>query len=243
MECGLVEPCTADTETLTNKGERAMKSMKTVLSLVVVMMVAFAVWAWAQDLPDIALPAPRMDGGKPLMQALKDRQSTRAFTTEKLPIQVVADLLWAAAGINRTDSGKRTAPSARNWQEVEVYAITEDGAYLYDAKTNSLKAVAKGDLRKLTGSQEFVTSAPLNLVYVADTTKMTGSSPDDQPLYLGADTGFISQNVYLFCASEGLGTVVRGSVDRKALAEALKLSESKKITLAQTVGYPAEEGK
>ena len=220
-----------------------MKSMKWVLSLVVVMMVAFASWVWAQDLSDIALPGPRMEGGKPLMQALKDRQSTRAFSSEKLPIQVVADLLWAAAGINRADSGKRTAPSAKNWQEVEVYAVTEDGAYLYDAKTNSLKAVAKGDLRKATGAQDFVTVAPLNLVYVADTTKMTGSSPEDQALYLGADTGFISQNVYLFCASEGLGTVVRGSVDRKALAEALKLGESKKITLAQTVGYPADEGK
>jgi SagB-type dehydrogenase family enzyme len=243
MECGRVEPCTAEAETFVNKGERAMKSMKWVLSLVVVMMVAFASWVWAQDPSDIALPAPRMEGGKPLMQALKDRQSTRAFSTEKLPIQVVADLLWAAAGINRADSGKRTAPSAKNWQEVEVYAITEDGAYLYDAKTNSLKAVAKGDLRKLTGGQDFVAAAPLNLVYVADTTKMTGSSPEDQALYLGADTGFISQNVYLFCASEGLGTVVRGSVDRKALAEALKLGESKKITLAQTVGYPAANGK
>jgi len=243
MECGRVEPCAADAETFVNKGERAMKSMKWVLSLVVVMMVAFASWVWAQDLSDIALPGPRMEGGKPLMQALKDRQSTRAFSSEKLPIQVVADLLWAAAGINRADSGKRTAPSAKNWQEVEVYAVTEDGAYLYDAKTNSLKAVAKGDLRKATGAQDFVTVAPLNLVYVADTTKMTGSSPEDQALYLGADTGFISQNVYLFCASEGLGTVVRGSVDRKALAEALKLGESKKITLAQTVGYPADEGK
>lgn len=218
-----------------------MRNTKTVLSVVVVMVVTFASWVWAQDFSDIALPAPRMDGGKPLMQALKDRQSTRAFSTEKLPIQVVADLLWAAAGVNRAESGKRTAPSARNWQEVEVYAITEDGAYLYDAKTNSLKGVAKGDLRELTGEQDFVAAAPLNLVYVADTTKMTGSSPEDQALYLGADTGFISQNVYLFCASERLGTVVRGSVDRKALSEALKLGERRKITLAQTVGYPAVE--
>ena len=243
MECGRVEPCAADAETFVNKGERAMKSMKWVLSLVVVMMVAFASWVWAQDLSDIALPGPRMEGGKPLMQALKDRQSTRAFSSEKLPIQVVADLLWAAAGINRADSGKRTAPSAKNWQEVEVYAVTEDGAYLYDAKTNSLKAVAKGDLRKATGAQDFVTVAPLNLVYVADISKMKDATPEDQALYSGADTGFISQNVYLFCASEGLATVVHASVDRKALAEALKLGESKKITLAQTVGYPADEGK
>ena len=220
-----------------------MKSMRWVLSLVVVMMVAFASWVWAQDLSDIALPGPRMEGGKPLMQALKDRQSTRAFSSEKLPIQVVADLLWAAHGINRPATAHRTAPSTKGWQEIEIYVVTAEGAWLHDVKAHSLKAVAKGDLRKLTGGQDFVAAAPLNLVYVADTTKMTGSSPEDQALYLGADTGFISQNVYLFCASEGLGTVVRGSVDRKALAEALKLGESKKITLAQTVGYPADEGK
>jgi len=220
-----------------------MTLKKTALGVVGVIMMAFASWAGAQDLPDISLPAPRMEGGKPLMQALKDRQSSRAFSATKLPDQVVADLLWAAAGINRTNSGKRTAPSARNWQEVEVYAILEDGAYVYDAKTNSLTAVVKGDLRKLTGAQDFVATAPLNLVYVVDSAKMTGVSPgEDQALYSGADSGFIAQNVYLFCASEGLATVVRGSVDRKALAEALKLPETKQVTFAQTVGYAATEG-
>jgi len=218
-----------------------MRSRKTAAGFIVLMIVVLASsWAGAPELPDISLPAPRMEGGKPLMQALKNRQSVRSFSAKKLPVQVLSDLLWAAAGINRPDSGKRTAPSARNWQEVEIYAIMEEGAYLYDAKANTLRAVAKGDLRKLTGSQDFVTVAPLNLVYVADTTKMKGASPEDQPLYLGADTGFIGQNVYLFCASEGLATVVRGSVDRKALAEALKLPEQKKVTLAQTVGYPEE---
>jgi len=219
-----------------------MTFTRAALGVFVAIAIAFASWAGAQDLPDISLPAPRMEGGKPLMQALKDRQSSRVFSTEKLPDQIVADLLWAAAGINRTDSGKRTAPSARNWQEVEVYAILEGGAYVYDAKTNSLKAVVKGDLRKLTGSQDFVATAPLNLVYVVDSAKMTGSSPEDHALYTGVDTGFISENVYLFCASEGLATVVRGSVDRKALAEALKLPETKQVTFAQTVGYAATEG-
>jgi SagB-type dehydrogenase family enzyme len=212
--------------------------MKTIVGIVGIMMVAVASWAGALDLQDVSLPTPRMEGGKPLMQALKERQSSRAFSQKKLPVQVVADLLWAAFGINRPDSGKRTAPSAKNRQEVEIYAIMEDGAYLYDAKANSLRAVAKGDLRKLAGTQEFVATAPLNLVYVADITKMKGASAEDQLLYSAADTGFISQNVYLFCASEGLATVVRASVDRKALAEALKLPEQKKITLAQTVGYP-----
>ena len=162
------------------------------------------------------------------------------FAVVSIPDQVLADLLWAAYGVNRPDAGKRTAPSARNWQEVDVFAVTENGAYLYDAKANVLRAVATGDLRKLTGAQGFVGTAPLNLVFVADSSRMTGSSPEDQALYMGAEVGFISQNVYLFCASEGLATVVRGMVDRDALAKALKLPADKNIILAQTVGYPGE---
>jgi nitroreductase len=126
---------------------------------------------------------------------------------------------------------------------MEIYVIMEDGAYLYDPLANRLRNIARGDLRKLAGTQDFVAKAPLNLVYVADTTKMKGVPAEDQLLYAGADTGFISQNVYLFCASEGLATVVRGSVDRKALAVALKLSDQKKITLAQTIGYPPAGGR
>ncbi len=212
------------------------------ISILSVGMAALALgsWAFAAERADIPLPSPRMDGGMPLLQALKQRQSARAFSPKALPEQVVADLLWAAFGINRPDTGKRTAPSARNWQEVDVFAITADGAYLYDANANVLKAVAAGDLRKLAGVQGFVGTAPLNLVFVADTARMTGSSPEDQALYAGADVGFISQNVYLFCASEGLATVVRGMVDRDALAKALNLPDHKKIILAQTVGYPGE---
>ena len=220
-----------------------MKSIKTMIGVIGMTMVALASWAAAADLTDITLPTPRIEGGKPLMQALKERQSVRVFSTKTLPVQVVSDLLWAAFGINRLDSGKRTAPSARNWQEVDVYAIMEDGAYLYDAKANSLRVVAKGDLRKLTGTQEFVKTAPLNLVYVADITRMKGAAPEDQALYSGADVGFISQNVYLFCASEGLATVVRGSVDRDALAKALNFPEQKRIILTQTVGYPGTEAR
>ena len=193
-----------------------------------------------QPLTDISLPAPRMEGGKPLMAVLKSRQSSRTFSDKPVQPQVLSDLLWAAAGINRADTGKRTAPSARNWQEVDVYVVLPDGAYVYDAKANSLKAVVKGDIRKQTGLQPFVATAPVNLVYVADPAKMKGANPEDQALYYGADTGFISQNVYLFCASEGLATVVRGLVDRSALAKALNLPDSLKIVLTQTVGYPAK---
>ena len=221
--------------------------MRTIVAIGLTML-ALTSWASAADLvvndnynlADIALPPPRTEGGKPLMEALKARQTSRAFSTKPLPDQVLSDLLWAAWGISRPDSGKRTAPSARNWQEVDVYVVLEQGAYLYDAKANALRAIADGDLRKLTGPQAFVGAAPLNLVYVADTARMAGSAPEDQALYSGADVGFISQNVYLFCASEGLATVVRGMVDREALAKALNLPEEKKIILAQTVGYPGE---
>jgi SagB-type dehydrogenase family enzyme len=212
--------------------------MKKRLGSVAAVIALAASSVMAQGLKDVPLPAPRTEGGKPLMQALKERQSSREFSDKALSPQTLADLLWAAAGINRTDTGKRTAPSARNWQEVEVYAVLRDGAYLYDAKANLLRAVAAGDLRAATGMQDFAAVAPLDLVYVADLAKMTDSRPEDQALYSGADAGFIAENVYLFCASEGLATVVRGSVDRAALAAALKLSETKKIMLAQTVGYP-----
>lgn len=201
--------------------------------------MAAATAGWAGDVADIALPVPRTDGGKPLMQALKARQSARAYGAAKLEPQALADLLWAACGISRPENGKRTAPSAKNWQEIEVYAVLEEGAYLYDAKANSLRGVAKGDFRALTGKQDFVAGAPVNLVYVADAAKMKDASPEDQALWSAADAGFISENVYLFCASEGLATVVRGAPDRKPLADALRLEPQKKILLVQTVGHPA----
>ena len=218
--------------------------MKTVhiTAALLVLVAGLAAAEPTAPLPDITLPSPRTEGGKPLMVALKERQSTRAFSAKPLPLQVVSDLLWAACGINRADSGKRTAPSTKNWQEVDVFVVLPEGAYVYDAKANSLRAVAKGDLRKLTGLQDFAATAPLNLVFVADLSKMKGATPADQTLYSGADTGFISQNVYLFCASEGLVTVVRGSVERDALAKALSLPEQSKIVFAQTVGYPATAG-
>lgn len=213
--------------------------MKMKLFSIALMMLSVAYFSGAQELKDISLPAPKTEGGKPLMQTLKERQTSRAYSQKKLPLQTVSDLLWAANGINRAD-GKRTAPSTMNWQEIDIYVVLEEGTFLYDAKENTLKAIAKEDLRKMTGTQDFVHTAPMNLIFVADTAKMKGTSPDDQTLYAGADAAFISQNIYLFCASEGLATVVRGLIgDKKALAEALKLSKGKRVILAQTVGYPA----
>jgi SagB-type dehydrogenase family enzyme len=172
------------------------------------------------------------------MQALKDRQSTREFGPQKLPPQVLANLLWAAFGINRPDTGKRTAPSAMNMQEIDVYVAIPEGLYLYDAKGNKLDPILAEDVRGATGVQPFVKDAPVDLVYVADLAKTGKSSAEDKNFYTGADVGFIAQNVYLFCASEGLAVVVRGNVDRAALAKVMKLRPDQKILLGQTVGYP-----
>ena len=179
-----------------------------------------------------------MEGGKPLMQVLKDRKSSRAFSTKKLPERVLGNLLWAAFGINRPDNGHRTAPSAVNWQEIDIYAATADGLYLYEAKGHTLQPVFAGDIRAETGKQPFVKDAPVELIYVADYSRMGKGAEEEKNVYSAADTGFISENVYLFCASEGWATVVRGAVDKAALAKAMKLRPDQKIILAQTVGYP-----
>jgi SagB-type dehydrogenase family enzyme len=185
----------------------------------------------------LELPKPQTDGGRPLMQVLKDRKTSREFSGESLPPQVLSNLLWAAFGINRPADGRRTAPSAHNWQEVDIYVATSGGAYLFEPKTHSLKPAVAEDIRKSTGTQAFVADAPVNLVFVADYARMVDASESDKASYSAADTGFIAQNVYLFCASEGLATVVRGGVDQ-SLPKLLKLRPDQHITLAQTVGYP-----
>jgi nitroreductase len=186
----------------------------------------------------VALPKPQTEGGKPLMRALKERSTGREFSARELSPQVLSNLLWAADGINRPDSGKRTAPSANNHQEIDIYVATAKGLFLFDAKANQLQPVLAEDIRASTGSQEFVKDAPVDLVYVADFARMGKSSEPDKIFYSAANTGFIAQNVYLFCASEGLSTVVRGGVDRAALAKVMKLRPEQRITLSQTVGYP-----
>ena len=192
---------------------------------------------YSQDIKPIKLLAPQLEGGKSLMQALKERKSLREFSSKELPLQVISDLLWAANGINRLDSGHRTAPSAMNMQEIDIYLAKADGLYLFDAKQNMLIPVVGEDIRALTGKQPFVKDAPINLIYVADLSKMSKLSTGDADFYANADTGFISENVYLYCASAGLATVVRGSIDKSALAKAMKLRPEQKIILAQTVGY------
>ena len=217
--------------------------MKKILMSVAVLF-CFVSSAMAADLSPIKLLPPDLKGGKSLMQSLQERQTSRSFSTKKLPIQVLSNLLWAACGVNRPESGKRTAPSARNWQEVDVYVAMEEGLYLYNAKAHMLEPVLKSDLRKnttgfLQPSRLSVAGAPLQLIYVADYTKMGfGVDEEDRIIYSSADTGFIAQNVYLYCASEGLATGVRGMVDRDALSKEMKLRDKQKIILVQAVGYP-----
>ena len=207
-------------------------------SFICLFLVMFLIGiAGAEDLKPIKLPLPQIDGGKPLMQALKNRASSREFNPEPLPPQVLSNLLWAAYGINRPDIGKRTVPSALNWQEIDLYVSMAGGLYLYDAKTNQLEPITNEDIRSLTGKQPFVKTAPLNLIMVADYTRMGKSTPEEKEAFAHADAAFIGQNVYLFCASEGLATVFRASIDKPALAKAMKLRESQKILFSQTVGY------
>jgi SagB-type dehydrogenase family enzyme len=195
----------------------------------------------AREFARIDLPAPDIEGGVPLMRALALRHTSRSFDTRELPPQALSNLLWAAAGINRPESGKRTAPTARNWQEIDIYVAMEEGLYLYDPDQHALIPVLAGDLRALTGTQDFAAWAPVNLVYVADYNRM-GKAPEDvKKAYSWADTGFIAQNVYLYCASAGLASVVRGLVDREELEKAMELPGHKHVVFGHTVGYPASE--
>jgi nitroreductase len=191
----------------------------------------------ADEPKPIQLLTPQPGGGSPLMQLLGKRKSSREFSPKPLPIEVLSNLLWAGFGINRPD-GKRTAPSARNWQDMDIYVILANGLYLYDAKANQLKLLLAEDLRGLAGIQPYVKEAPVNLIYVSDYAKM-GETPNEAKILLsGSHAGFISQNVYLYCASEGLATVVRALIDIPALSKAMKLRPDQKIILAQSVGYP-----
>ena len=215
------------------------KAFTNLSSLLIVILIIIPVMLDAQD---ISLPAPMTSGGKPLMDALSERQSSRSFSETELSLQQLSDLLWSAWGINRPADGKRTAPSSHNRQEMDVYVTLKSGLYLYDAGGNSLKQIHGRDIRSLTGTQDFPALAPANLVYVADLTKRGLSEEqtitDTDLLSSWANTGFMAQNVYLYCASAGLATVIRAMVPRQELAAAMMLKPWQSIILAQTVGFP-----
>ncbi|MGE0462081.1 MAG: SagB/ThcOx family dehydrogenase [Vicinamibacterales bacterium] len=185
----------------------------------------------------IALLPVEPTGGLPLMEALALRRSSREFAPDALPLPLLSLLLWAAFGVNRPDGG-RTAPSAINAQEVDVYVALPAGAYRYDAAAHALQLVAGSDLRRVTGYQDFVDEAPLDLVYVADYTRMRMVPSGTRESYSYAAAGAIAQNVYLFAAANGLATVIRAWIDRNAIADALGLGHDEQVLLSQTVGYP-----
>jgi len=209
--------------------------MRTILLL---FMTLASVTGMADTLKAIGLPPPITAGGKPLMQALKERRTSRDFQSTPLPEQVLSNLLWAAFGINRPATHGRTAPSAHDVQEIDVYVVMANGAYLYDAKRHVLTEVRTGDWRASTGIQPFAKDAPVSLVYVADFSKFSRESEADKNFYSAADAGHISENVYLFSASENLAVMVRAYIDKPALSKALRLTPQQHIVLAQSVGYP-----
>lgn len=195
-------------------------------------------FASAQELAPIELPAPRADFGCSLAQALKLRRSTREFAPRPLQPLVLSELLWSAYGINRPATADRTAPSFRHARETEIFAAMANGVWRYDPIAHRLVPVLAGDVRAQTGVQDFAATAPLELVYVANAEHLSGVSREEQRRVAAADTGFIGQNVYLYCASEGLSCVFRDSFDHDRLARTLKLDETQFINFAQTVGYP-----
>jgi len=206
--------------------------MKTPLKLTTVLaaLCAFAIASTNLLAQNITLPAPQKTGGMPLMEALAKRSTARNFDAARdlTPLQI-SNLLWSAFGINR-DDGKRTAPSASNRQECDLYVLLKTGAYLYDAKTNTLTLVVAGDQREIGGTQPFVKNAPVTILIVADTSRVGKETA-------GEDAGFISQNMYLYCASEGLATGVRASVNRDQIAKVLSLKPAQWVALAQSAGY------
>jgi nitroreductase len=196
--------------------------------------------AFGEEQKAIQLSKPQI-AGNPLMQLLAKRSSSREFSSEPLPMNILSYMLWAASGINRPESNKRTAPTASNRQEIDIYVATANGLYFYDAQPNLLKPIPSQDIRGLTGTQAFVKEAAVNLIYVANYSRMSSSSDETRNMYASAAVGFISQNVYLYCASEGLSTVVRASIDRPALAKVMGLRTDQKIILAQSVGYAKKQ--
>jgi hypothetical protein len=203
-----------------------------------------------QDFTPIALPKPDMDGGKSVLAALKERKTTRNISAKALPVQVLSNLLWAAFGVNRENGsfGKpgRTAASASNSQEIDLYIALPDGVYLYEAAPHRLAPVVAGDFRGLSG-RSGTAAAPVNIFYVVDRSRYELGptqpdrrigDPEVQKSYYYTDTGLIAGNVYLFAASQGLAAWFH-NCSKEAVTKEFKLRSEQRVLFAQTVGYPA----
>jgi SagB-type dehydrogenase family enzyme len=209
---------------------------KTVISIVV--LLGWTVCS-AQVIETIPLPPAQMTGGMPLMEAFQLRKSQRSFSSKELTSQQLSNLLWAAYGINRPD-GFRTVPAAKNWFEYDIYLLKSDGWFLYDVRKHSLLKMGNEDLRIYGGTQDFVKAAPVILVYVADFGRMNDTTDELRKFFSAVDLGYISQNVYLWSASEGLATIILGQVDKPKVHEVLKLKPDQQVILSQPVGYPGQ---
>jgi len=221
--------------------------MKRILILTVIMASALSInlsasaqkkqAAKAKKETAIQLNKPDFSNDATLMNALLERQTNRGFSSQELSWQQLSDILWAANGVNRPDNGKRTAPSARNAQEIDIYAFTASGVFFYDAENHQLKRISDKDSRQGVYDRGDFHKAPLILVYVGNFDKMQGFDEDARNFYSATDVGFVSQNVYLYCATQGLSTVICGSFNREGADKVLKIKNGK-LLLAQPVGYP-----
>lgn len=196
--------------------------------------IALCICCLAQE--DIKLPEPEKKGGMTLNEALMSRKTNRTFASKELSMQEISNLLWAANGINRMD-GKRTAPSARNAQEIDVYVAMKTGLYKYEPNDNALRIVSEKDQRhQMSQRPQMIEEAPVALIFYANYDKMKNFDDASKEFYGATDAGFVSQNVYLYCAAHNLNTVVMGYIDRDAIREIINVDG--KAILVQPVGYP-----
>ena len=212
--------------------------MKNILTIACVAILLTATSCKAQD--NILLPKPSMDNKVTLMQALENRHSTREYADKQIPDDVLSTVLWAACGINRPGEGKITAPSAINAQDIQVYVVRQDGAYLYQPKDNSLEKVSNKDLRAaVAGRQSFAASAPVSLVLVSNHNKFPQQMPKDAKTRMAVvDAGYISENICRACSALGLNTVPRMTMDTETLKKELGLDDNYDLVLNSQIGYP-----
>ena len=186
----------------------------------------------------IRLPKPNLNRNSEVMEALANRHSTREYAAKALTFTDLSDLLWASNGINRPEEGKRTAPSAMNKQDVDVYVVLPEGTYLYDAKAHQLNLVAEGDHRgAVAGGQAFVKSAPVSLLLVSDLFRLGDAKNTHTQLMGAVDAGIVSQNISIFCSAAKLATVPRASMDTAKLKSVLKLTDTQLPLMNHPVGY------
>jgi len=217
-----------------------MKVSRLILGLILALTLGLIPRAEAQETiklmqPDLSQP------GKNVLQAMKDRHSERTYGVGDLSLKQLSEVLWAAGGVNRTlEDGKigRTAPSSHNDQAIDIYAFTKTAVYKYDPVAHELVLFLTGDHRETSGVQSYVSNAPLNLVYVADISKVSGDTNDYKIRLVSMDVGHMSENVYLYAAAYGLNAICRSNIDPSELRTLLKLGDHFEPLLGQTVGLP-----